>query len=65
MQTGFPESMVVAPVDLQQYLALAEKGQDEAASFLRSGTCRANALTLCPASADVSSNECKSASALV
>ncbi len=58
MQTGQPKSMALAPVDLDKYDALARQGQDEAVAFLRTGRCRADAITLCPASADTSRKVC-------
>lgn len=60
LSTGYPTSMVNAPVNTPQYLELASRGQDEAAEFLRTGAChRAPAITHCAADADVSANVCK------
>ena len=53
--------MVVAPVVLSQYMALVQRGQDDAASFLRTGKPhyhRNGAMVLCPLDADVSKNVC-------
>lgn len=58
METGYPTSMVMH-VNTSQYADLIRTGQNEAASFLTSGVCRADAITLCPASAQVDGNICK------
>jgi len=59
MQCGFPISMAEGKYNLSQFVQLAERGQDEAATFLRGGSSRAGAITLCPADAKVSGNVCE------
>ena len=46
-------------INMTQYATLVQQGQDEMAKFLQSGTCRENAISLCPANADVRSQVCK------
>eukprot|EP01062_Namystynia_karyoxenos_P065810 TRINITY_DN5980_c0_g1_i1.p2 TRINITY_DN5980_c0_g1~~TRINITY_DN5980_c0_g1_i1.p2 ORF type:complete len:322 (+),score=97.67 TRINITY_DN5980_c0_g1_i1:74-967(+) len=56
MATGFPKSMVMAPVNSAQYRALAEKGQDDAVNFLRGGA--SAAISLCSKGAATPRNTC-------
>ena len=58
METGAASSEAFH-YTLDSYSDLIRKGQDEAISFVRTGTCRANAITLCEKDRDVSSNVCK------
>ena len=62
METGFPTiNMGGGKFTSDQFFRLVERGQDEAAEFLRDGSVARNgkAITLCPASATVSGNVCK------
>ena len=59
MQSGGPSSMVFK-YNVSQFIALAQRGQDEAAEFLRTGAvARAQAVTLCPAGANTGNNLCE------
>jgi hypothetical protein len=61
MLTGFPTfEMGFGKFTSTQYAALVERGQDEAAEFLRTGRVAraAGAITLCPKGADVKGNTC-------
>lgn len=58
MQTGFPESMVVQ-FNTTSYASLVKRGQDEAEMFVQTAASKANAITVCPASAKVSGNICE------
>ena len=44
--------------DLSAYFSLIEQGQNEMVYFLRTGTCREDAISLCPAKADVQTGVC-------
>lgn len=62
MQTGFPTiNMGGGKFTSAQYAALVQRGQDEAAEFLTTGSiARAKgAVTVCPPDRDVKSNECR------
>ena len=58
MKTGAPTSQAIH-YTLDSYSDLIKKGQDEAISFLKTGLCRENAITICGKDRDVSSNVCK------
>lgn len=59
MQSGGPSSMIFK-YNVSQFIALAQRGQDEAAEFLRTGTvARAQAVTLCPTGATTAKNLCE------
>jgi len=61
MACGFPISMAEGKYTSTQFVALAQRGQDDAAAFLRNGSApaaRSGAITLCPRGADVSGNVC-------
>jgi len=45
--------------DLSAYVSLIEQGQNEMVYFLKTGTCREDAISLCPAKADVKTLVCK------
>jgi len=64
MQCGerqrFPLSMAMGKYNTTQFIELCQKGQDEAAAFLRAGSVRANAISFCPLGAKVSGNVCTS-----
>lgn len=47
-----------AETDLSAYAGLIEQGQNEMVYFLRTGTCREDAISLCPANADVKTLVC-------
>lgn len=44
---------------LSQYAAMIEKGQDETIGFLKTGTCRAEAIAFCPLGSKTSANICE------
>lgn len=60
MQTGFPLEMGMGKFKSQQYVQLVERGQDEAAEFLRTGAVSRShgAITWCPLGYDTSKNVC-------
>lgn len=59
MQSGFPTAMVFK-YNVSQFVALAQRGQDEAVEFLRTRkVTRAAALSLCPAGSKTADNICQ------
>lgn len=59
MQSGFPTGMVFK-FNVSEFVALAQRGQDEAIEFLLTRkVARADALSLCPARSKTAENLCK------
>lgn len=62
MQCGprdeFPVSMAEGKYTSSQFVALCQKGQDDAASFLRTGSAT-KAISLCPLGSKTSGNVCE------
>lgn len=63
MRCGFPISMAEGKYNTSQFGALCEKGQDDAAAFLRTGSVRDGGIAMCPVTAKVSGNVCDRARA--
>ena len=58
-RSGWPNSMMYAPLVTADYVALLKQGQDEAAAFLKTGRSPSvGGITLCPADASVGTNVC-------
>ena len=58
MRTGRPTTQV-SRINMTQYKTLVELGQDEMVRFLQVGTCREDAISLCPAKSNVKTMVCK------
>lgn len=57
MQTGQPP-FAAFKYNMSWAEALVQQGQDEAVTFMQTGKCRADAITLCPKDANVKKNQC-------
>lgn len=58
MRTGYPGD-VVYNVDFTQYASLIELGMSEMTKFLKGEAGETDALSICPAGSDTSTNVCK------